>query len=246
MNKTLISIGLAIATTGGVHAELLNETFSYTDGSLVGATGSPWVTNFSDGAGEQNVTSGRLFLDDNETEDTKAWLLPFVSSGVISATFQLTMDSAGAADTSAPEKYFTHFVGNDTLGGVGLEHIGRVFTYKDTGSSTDTILGLSNSSSTASVLFATKLALNETYTLTLSYDFATLTSTLTLDGADTIVATDTAATIARIEGYGFQQQAATGDMFIDNLTIVPEPKSTALIFAICALSAVGIRRQRNR
>ncbi|MGJ8651005.1 MAG: hypothetical protein ACSHX4_11645 [Opitutaceae bacterium] len=246
MKKTLISIGLAIATTAGVHAQLLNETFSYGDGSLVGATGSPWVTNFSGGAGEQNVTSGSLFLDDNETEDTKAWLLPFVSSGVISATFELTMVSAGAANISAEDKYFTHFVGNDTLAGVGLESIGRVFTYKDTGSSTDTILGLSNSSSTASVLFATKLALNQAYTLTLSYDFATVTSTLTIDGIGSIVATDTAATIARIEGYGFQQQSLTGDLFIDNLTIVPEPKSAALILAICALSAVGMRRQRNR
>ncbi|TWT76592.1 hypothetical protein CA13_70880 [Planctomycetes bacterium CA13] len=231
-------------------ALVLSETFSYPDGPLVGAAGSPWTTS-SGTAGQQNVVGGELYLSDNETEDTRAEFLGTTlatgfTSGSIVATFQMRMDSADPASSSATGKYITHFIGDsDELGDPG-SFFGRVFV-NDGSAGTDFVLGLSNSAGTASTAFVTELNSDTTYDLTLTLDIDSGTSSLSVGGLGTINATD-AATVARVNAFGFRQTTTTGDQFFDNLAVntisaVPEPGSFAMLGLI---GLVGLTNRRRK
>ena len=55
-------------------ALLLNDSFSYPDGPLVTAAGSPWTTYSGSVPGQVKVVSGRMFLSKANTEDVHALL----------------------------------------------------------------------------------------------------------------------------------------------------------------------------
>jgi hypothetical protein len=189
---------------------------------------------------QQNVVSGELFLDDNETEDTIAPLSSTVTSGVIQATFNLR-NSTLDIPSSAGGDYITHFVA-----GAGT-FVGRVFTQVSAGGPTDDfLLGISTTSSTPTASFATPLIAGTNYSVTLSYDFATNLASLSIAGIGTITATD-AVDIASIDRYSFRQTTSTGDQFFDNLVIaVPEPSTWAMIAVGAGLLAGVQRLRRNR
>lgn len=228
---------------------LLTENFTYADGAIVGASGSPWVNN-SGTAGQFNVVGGALFLDDTDTEDIKAPLSAEVTSGILTATFSLRGDPLDVS--SGAGNYIAHFVGDSDFVGAPAAFIGRLFTKTPnvvaTGAYT---LGIANSTGTAAsaVYFTSDLATGTTYTVSMAYNFSTLTTTLTVDGIGSIVATDTAAATVRISDFGFRESTLTGDFFIDNLSVsvssVPEPSTTAFVLGGVVLIGAMVSRRRR-
>ena len=63
-----IAAFLLSATLSGA-ALLLNDTFSYPDGPLVTVSGGVWVHHSGSVNGEVAVASGRVLLNEDNTED---------------------------------------------------------------------------------------------------------------------------------------------------------------------------------
>jgi hypothetical protein len=236
-----VSIPLAMFAARANAVVLLSEPFDYPDGPLVGATGSPWTTN-SGTPGEQNVVSGRLFIDDDETEDTIASLSSPVTSGTITVTFDLQMDPADIV-TSTTGNYITHFVGSNNA------FIGRVFMITDPGSTGTTFrIGIATAAATPNAIFSSVFTTGTTYSISLTYDLTTNLATLTSAGFGSITSTD-AVDNNNINRYGFRQSTQTGDVFFDNLvvdgTAIPEPSTYAMMFVGAGL-LFGMQRLRHK
>ncbi len=239
---TVITLALTILAFEA-QGQLLNETFTYPDGPLVTRTGSPWTTS-SGTAEQQNVVSGRLFLDDNETEDTRAFFTQAVTSGILSASFSLEIDT-NDIPSSAAGAYFAHFIGDTDAIGTSSDFIGRVFTLTNPGGAAGTYrLGVSNSGNSASTILSASLTAGTVYSLTLSYDFGASQASLAVSGIGSVTATDTAAAITRIDSFAFRQTTSTGDQFIDNLTVVPEPTTGVMLLGGAGMLALLRRRRR--
>ena len=106
MKKILIMFGASlIFALNSQSALLLNETFSYADGSITANSGGVW-TNHSGTAGQVDVTSGVVNLTQAESEDVSAGLSggPF-ATGSLYASFKINLSTLplGAGN------YFLHF-----------------------------------------------------------------------------------------------------------------------------------------
>ena len=239
-SKFAIAVSISVTTfaAGANAVTLLDEPFNYPDGPLVGAPGSPWTTN-SGTPGEQNVVSGQLFINDDETEDTIASLSSPVTSGTITVTFDLQMDPADIV-TSTAGNYITHFVGSNNA------FIGRVFMLTDPLSTGSTFrIGIATGAAAPNAIFASVFTTGVTYTLSMTYDLTTNVATLTSAGFGSITSTD-AIDNNNINRYGFRQSTQTGDVFFDNLiidgTAIPEPVTYMLMFV--GVGLLGMQRLR--
>jgi hypothetical protein len=235
------AIFLAVLACQANGQTILSEPFSYPDGPLVGAPGSPWTTN-SGTAGQQNVVGGRLFIDDNETEDTIASFSSAVTSGTITATFSLQMDPLDIV-TSAAGDYITHFVGSNNA------FIGRLFMLTDPGSTGTTFrIGISTGAAAPNAIFGSVFTTGTTYSISLTYDLTTNVATVTVPGFGSITSTD-AIDNNNINRYGFRQTTITGDVFFDDLLVtttqIPEPATYMLLGFGALICVQQFRRRRN-
>ncbi len=225
-------------TTFAAHskAQLLTETFTYPDAALVGAAGSPWVTNTGT-AGSLVVSGGAVLINDNSTEDAQAPLSSIVVSGSISGTFDLRVDPADIPNSSGG--FIVHFRNSSNA------FIGRVFTLAPiAGDAAGSFrLGLSTNTTASNASFSTAFTSGTTYSLTLDYDFATDLATLSVAGVGSITATDTFDT-ANINSFGLRQTTSTGDVFIDNLVVIPEP--SVFVALLSGIGLLAMHRRRNR
>jgi PEP-CTERM motif-containing protein len=252
MKKISLLLPVAALLTANVQAALvLNDSFSYSDGPIVGAPGSPWATH-SGTAGQANVVSGQLSLTESESEDVNSALSggPYtVASGaVLYSSFTVSF----SALPSGGGAYFAHF--RDT--GTGFR--ARVFTSTTNAALGSFRFGIGNSSSATvtSGQIATDLNLNTTYTVVTRYDVASGLSTIwlnpTAETDPSVTASDTPGTID-ISSYAFRQSLATGsgmgNLTVDDLRVgttfaevVPEPSTIVLL----CLGAVGLMSRRLR
>ena len=113
MKKLFLTLGAVGALALTSQATLiLNETFSYTDGSIVANSGGVW-TNHSGAAGQVDVASGVVNVSQLEAEDISAALSggPYATNGYLYASMKVNFSAlpAGAGG------YFWHFknTGND-------------------------------------------------------------------------------------------------------------------------------------
>ena len=216
------------------HGALLIENFGYSDGAIVGASGSPWVNNTGT-AGQSDVTSGALNIVSTETEDIAAPLSETVTAGVITATFDVNFSVVPTVGGA----YFAHFIAATN------QFEGRVWAARPTGTATGAFrLGVANSSNTANFI-TVDLATATTYTLTLSLDLATDIATLVVNNGVTLLgsASGTDAVFnGDINRFGFRQATGEGTLRVDNLAVVPEPEASALLGVVGIL---GILRRRR-
>lgn len=246
MKKLFASLAILLVASIGARAQLLSDSFSYADGPLVGANGSPW-THVAGATGQQSVSGGRLHLQNSSanpgTEDTQAPFNRAVSTGTVIAAFTLTVDPLHPPAYGGGV-YFTHFRTNsdpnDTTG-----FVGRAFLIA--GTTGDFTLGLSNDDAVSDTTFGIDFTAGTTYSLQLAYNFNTQETSLTVVGFGTITATDEFLNGApsQLSSYafrlGFQDE---GEFYIDNLLVqqVPEPSSAALL----ALGMAGLLNRRRR
>jgi hypothetical protein len=217
-------------------AQLLTETFSYPDGPLVGAPGSPWV-NTSGLLNQLNVASGELFLSDADTEDAAAPFSSALTSGILSATFNFRNDTD--VPTSTNGDWIADFITTS-----GTTNIGRVFVQLSSGGPTnDFLIGVSTTSATPTATFANPFTAGVNLSITLRYDFATDLASLSIAGFGTITATD-AVNTASINRFQWREgDGAQGDAFVDNLSIIPEPATWMLMGIGLLLGAQRLRRK---
>jgi endonuclease/exonuclease/phosphatase family metal-dependent hydrolase len=197
---------------------ILSDSFSYGDGPLVAASGSPWTT-YSGTTGQVNVVAGRIYLGKNNSEDVHAPLLgaPYtpIAWPVLYASFILNV-------TNLPTSvggYFAEF----KAGGTTDQH-GRIFLGTSGAPAGKYRLGVGNGSESASVNLTNDLATNVNYTVVLRYVVSNSTSTLWLDPStetdSSVTATDVVGATS-VSYFAIREPTSTalGNLFVDNLLV---------------------------
>jgi endonuclease/exonuclease/phosphatase family metal-dependent hydrolase len=199
-------------------ALLLNDSFSYPDGSLVTAAGSPWTT-YSGISGQIQVISGRVFLSKANTEDVHAALAgqPYAptSSTVLYVSFKINYTNL----PSSAGSYFAEFK-DDNLG-----FRTRIFAQTAGAASGAFRIGIANAGGSPSAVFNADLQTNTDYTIVARLAVSNVVSTLWLNPtAETnagVTATDTASALT-ITSFGFREDGSSGtigNFFVDDLRV---------------------------
>ena len=212
-----ISTFLLSATLSGA-ALLLSDTFSYSDGPLVTAAGSPWTT-YSGTSGQMKVVSGRIFLSKANSEDVHATLAgqPYASTlgAVLYVSFKINYTNLPSSSGS----YFAEFKN----GGTGFR--ARIFA-QTAGAATGAFrIGIANADNSPTAVFNADLLTNTDYTLVARLAVSNVVSTLWLNPtAETnagVTATDAASALT-ITSYGFREDGSSGtigNFFVDDLRV---------------------------
>ena len=175
MNRVVL--GLAAFLVSAALAEgalLLNDSFSYPDGPLVSAAGSPWTT-YSGTSGQSKVVAGRLFLSKANSEDVHAPLAGqpygYTSDTVLYVSFKVNYTNLPSSSGS----YFAEFKD----GGTGFR--ARIFAQTAGAASGAFRIGIANASSTPSAVYAADLLTNTDYTVVVRLVVSNAASTLWID-----------------------------------------------------------------
>lgn len=210
-----IATFLLSATLSGA-ALLLNDTFSYPDGSLVTAAGSPWTTYSGTITGQVKVVSGRMFLSKANSEDVHAMLAgqPYASTSgaILYVSFKINYTNL----PSSAGSYFAEFKSG------GTDFRARIFAQTAGAASGAFRVGIANAGSSPSAVFNADLQTNTDYTIVARLAVSNVVSTLWLNPtAETnasVTATDV-ATALTITSYGFREDSAIGNLFVDDLRV---------------------------
>jgi endonuclease/exonuclease/phosphatase family metal-dependent hydrolase len=209
---------LLSATLSGA-ALLLNDTFSYPDGPLVTAAGSPWTTYSGTITGQVKVVSGRFFLSKANSEDVHATLLgqPYASTSgaILYVSFKINYTNL----PSSAGSYFAEFK-DDSLG-----FRAKIFA-QTAGAATGAFrIGIANAGSLPSAVFNADLQTNTDYTIVARLAVSNVVSTLWLNPtAETnagVTATDAASALT-ITSFGFREDGSSGtigNFFVDDLRV---------------------------
>lgn len=232
----LMALGLTAQVSFA--ATVFTENFTYADGSLVGAVGSPWQTTSGATPGEVNVVANAAVVSQAETEDVNAPITPagtFFNSGTLTLTMSATFTTLPAV-----QNYFAHLKDSTTSG-----FRGRIFATTTGATAGSFRLGISNSTTTTAIV-ATDLSLDTPIAITMAWNAAAGTASLSVNGGTAVAAVD-AASFLNISSIGLRQSTNIGIMTIDNISVdatalaVPEP-STALLGLLAGL---GLMRRRR-
>src|SRR5713101_3782817 len=217
MKKSLLTIvWLACVLASAQAGVILSDTFSYPDGPLVGAAGSPWKT-FIGTTGQVDVISGRAHLTAAETEGVNAPLTgaPY-AFGALYASFTLNLKTL----PSAGGNFFAAF---NTNGSSNFR--ARVFVLTGGAALGKYRVGIANAAASAVAVIATDLTPGVDYQLVVRYNnsaVAATTSTLWLNPCsesqtvNCVTASDTPPS-ASITTFALRQATGIGDLQMDNL-----------------------------
>ena len=198
-------------------ALLLNDSFDYPDGSLVGAGNNRWTHHSGAVTGEVMVASGRLRLSEANTEDINARLAgqPYPSYGATNV-FYASFTVKFTALPSRSGAYFAHFKGSNNV------FRARIWALTG-GASLDRVrVGISSTDgSAASVTNSTDLHLNTDYTVVTRLVNSN-SSTLWINPvaeSDPGISTSDSPSSFTVVGYAFRESENEGALNLDNLRV---------------------------
>lgn len=192
---------------------LFQDDFSYADGPIVSAPGSPWNLH-SGSAGDALVAGGKLEVSSSRGDDIDAFIpgQPYTSGSVLYSSFTVRFS---ALPTSGGA-YFAHFNASSS----------RAVIFASTGGAPGGFFrfGIGNSSgaTATSGQLTNNLSLNQTYFIVTRYNVGTGLGTIWLNPAlesDPSVTAADAITTVNILAYSFRQTSGEGNMVIDDLKL---------------------------
>ncbi len=211
-----VSTLLLSASLSGA-ALLLSDSFSYPDGPLVTVSGGMWA-HHSGSTGEVMVASGRVLLNEANTEDVNALLAgqPYAASGktnVFYASFTVKFTSL----PSGSGAYFAHFKNSSTT------FRARIWALTGGAAPGKFRLGISSTDgSAAGATNATDLNLNTDYTvvtrLVNSNSVSTLWINPTSENDPSISTSESASTFTAVS-YALRENTGEGALNLDNLRV---------------------------
>lgn len=227
MKKTSLIItliaGLAMTSKA---TSILSEDFTYPNGAIVGAAGSPWVLT-SGTAGTMITTNSELEVSGSRSEDIAALLSggPYMTNGPTTAVYAKFSVYFLSPPTGAGTS-FAHFTGDNITTDFRARLISSVTNVTTLANATagNFFIGIANNSSAvaSSVPFPTELTTNVVYTVVVRYVLATGISTLWIDPIDensTSVTTSISPSLANPKYYAFRQAGNEGVIRIDALRV---------------------------
>ena len=190
--------------------QLVSESFSYSDGNLVG--NGNWVS-FSGTAGEIQVGSGLITITDSDSEDARVTFTA-QSSGTVYFGYDIKV-SDPSSYTSTDFEYFSGFAD-----GTAFENRVDVAAFSASGWKP----GISNSASAAEATWASDLSYASTYRIVVGITISTGVSELWVDpssSSSTKITGTGSQTITEIDAFYLRQSAATPNLSLtlDNLSI---------------------------
>jgi hypothetical protein len=221
-NPKSATVTIADNDTPSPQGVVLRETFTYPEGPLVSAVGSPWKTHSGE-TNEANIVSGQLELTQSESEDINAPLSggPYTAASgtVLYASFKVTFRTLpGGAGT-----YFASFKGSAAT---ALK--GRLFATTNNAAPGAFRIAVANDATPVAdaMPWPSDLSLGTTYLVITRYDVAASATKLWINPAKesdaSVTATDS-ATVASITAYAFRQPASSstgiGALLVDDLTV---------------------------
>jgi hypothetical protein len=251
------AVAVAIAlSTSVASAQLVNETFTYGDGSLVGNGG--WTTH-SGTAGQMQVASGSVNVVMTQTEDVN---MPIGATLGAGGTFYAALDVTVSHTAPMPEvvegasppsvEYFAHFK-NDTLPS-GTQFRSRIFTTGISGS--DYTYGIRATSGTnPNATWATGFTYGTTQRVVVSFEFDSGLAKMWVNPANELSTSISATGGAAQAIAAFALRSSSGgtqdpthnvdnlciDNTFDGALLCPEPGSALLI----GLGAMVLFRRRR-
>ncbi|MDB0040582.1 T9SS type A sorting domain-containing protein [Algibacter sp.] len=201
---TILISGLSFGQT-----TLAQDDFSYADGPLVG-NGS-WTTNGGN-AGTLLVAGGQAIISqDSGSEDAELIFDNDLTSGIVSATFDINVTASGAM-TGNDFEYFAHFSDDSDT-----NFRARVDVIAPTAAG-DYTLGFSGSSSTNDTSLTVDFSFGSTVSVEITYNLNDDTASLTAGGQ-----TVTSAGVAdqTLDTFNIRQSNSSSDetISLDNLVI---------------------------
>jgi hypothetical protein len=232
MKKVVLLFCTFLALTLNARANIiLSDSFTYPDGDIFAAPGSPWVVH--SGATPANVASGQLKITSANSADVNALLAgaPYTtnSAAVLYASFKVKP----TALPTAIGAYFAHF--KDTNSGAATGFGARIWV--SISNVVDMVLlpastvrfGIANgaSGSVTNGQYPLDVTLNTTVTVVTRFVPATGQSTLWINPnaeSDFSVTANDVGTVTRpnpidVVAYAFRQNSGEGTLLIDDLRV---------------------------
>jgi len=239
------AVAIVLSSTSSQGTVLVNETFTYPDGSLTSQ--AAW-TDHSGVAGDLQVTGGQALVQHGTpSEDASISLGSIFTAGVLYYSFDFSVIDPGSPIAGGDYEYFAHFRDDGTDFTSRMDVVEAV-------SGGDFTVGIAGSSSTADATWPNDLAYATTYRATVRFDFGTGISDLWIDPTSEASASISSAadTVPDLQNFALRQSDSSLNegVLVDNLIVattfaeasgVPEP-SVALLGG---LGLIGLLRRRR-
>lgn len=214
--------GLFLIAMLGLNTEaqvLIQDSFTYPDGPIVGAPGSAWVNNYLP-TNQADVVAGQLFLTQSEDEAVRIDFTP-TTSGMLFARFQVTFTRL----PSGVGNYFAFFRQSGTD-----NNRARIWVTTNGVAVGKFRLGLKTFQDRPLSTVAEDLSLYVPYTVVLRYNVTNHDSTLWLDPGQEATTARRAdspggsgaigvAHFAFLQTDNFNSGEGMGSLYVDNLMI---------------------------
>lgn len=231
-----------VVTSANASTILVDDNFNRTDGSLVPTDPTPgpggtWTTH-SGTAGDLLISSGQAIVQHGTpSEDAHTKFPAKATGGVLTADFDVTVND-DTQISGGDSEYFAHFMQEGTF-----NFISRLYVVPANNALNDYTLGLSTTSGGFTDQLPTDFTFGDQVHVTLTYDFATTMSSLTV-GATTI--TGAAFSEAYLDSFALRQSDSSNNeaISVDNLVVtIPEP--TTLALTLLGAACLIVRRRKR-